>query len=200
MKRCSRWACWRPAWPHEINNPLAGILQNASVLENRLLGGPAGQPQGRRGGGTTLAAVQHYMALRKLPGIIENIRESGSRAAAIVRNMLSFARKSDRRVSTHDLGVLLDQTLELVRTDYDMKKHYDVKQIRIERDYDPLAPPVPCEASKLQQVFMNILKNGAEAMAETIDASPPSAFLLRVKDDADWGAGGDRGTNGPGHG
>ena len=171
---------------HEINNPLAGILQNAAVLENRLLGDLPANRKSAEAAGTTLSAIRHYLELRKLPGMIENIRESGSRAAAIVRNMLSFARKSDRRVSTHDLGKLLDQTLELVRTDYDMKKRYDVKQIQIVREYDPLAPPIPCEASKLQQVFMNIMKNGAEAMAEKADVSEPPAFVLRVKDAGDW--------------
>ncbi len=171
---------------HEINNPLAGILQNASVLENRLLGDIRANRKAAEAAGTTLSAIRHYLEQRKLPGMIENIRESGSRAAAIVRNMLSFARKSDRRFSSHDLGTLLDQTLELVRTDYDMKKQYDVKQIHIERAYDPLVPLVPCEASKLQQVFMNILKNGAEAMADVKDASVPPAFVLRVSDDGAW--------------
>ena len=47
-----------------------------------------------------------------------------------------------------------------------MKRHYDFKQIGIKREYDDTAVPVPCEASKLRQVFLNILKNGAEAMAE----------------------------------
>ena len=171
---------------HEVNNPLAGILQNASVLKNRLLGDLPANHKAAETAGITLSAIRQYLELRKLPGMIENISESGNRAAAIVRNMLSFARKSDRCVSTHDLGALLDQTLELVQTDYDMKKHYDVKRIRIEREYDPLAPPVPCEASKIQQVFMNILKNGAEAMAEFKYNRDTPAFVLRVQNDGDW--------------
>ena len=170
---------------HEINNPLAGILQNAAVLENRLLGDLPANHKAAETAGTSLSVIRHYLDLRKLPAMIRTIRESGDRAAAIVRNMLSFARKSDQRVSSHDLGALLDQTLKLVQTDYDMKKHYDVKQIHIEREYDPLAPPVPCEASKIQQVFMNILKNGAEAMAGAKDAPAPPAFVLRVQDDGD---------------
>ena len=35
-----------------------------------------------------------------------------------------------------------------------------------------------CEASKLQQVFMNLLKNGAQAMAETPEKK--SRFILRI--------------------
>ena len=172
---------------HEVNNPLAGILQNAAVLESRLLGDLPANRKAAEAAGTTLPAIRYYLELRKLPGMIGNIRESGTRAAEIVRNMLSFARKSDQAVSSQDLGVLLDRTLDLVRTDYDMKKRYDVKQIQVVREYDPVVPSILCEASKLQQVFMNILKNGAEAMAETAGVSdPPSAFVLRVKDDGDW--------------
>ena len=171
---------------HEINNPLAGILQNASVMENRLLGDLPANYNAAEAAGTTLVAIQRYLSLRKLPEMIGNIRDSGNRAAAIVRNMLSFARKSEKIVSTHELGTLLDQSIDLLKTDYDMKKHYDFKQIEIVRQYDKSAGPVSCEASKIQQVFMNILKNGAEAMTEVSDLSVPPAFVLRVKDDGAW--------------
>ena len=171
---------------HEVNNPLAGILQNASVLENRLLGELPANHKAAEAAGTTLSVIQHYLEQRKLPGMIKNIRESGSRAAAIVKNMLSFARKSEKVISSHDLGILLDQTIELLKTDYDMKKRYDFKQIRIEREYDPAVPPVPCEAGKVQQVFMNILKNGAEAMAERPEAPASPVFVLRVSDNGAW--------------
>ena len=85
-----------------------------------------------------------------------------------------------------DLGALLDQTLDLIKTDYDMKKHYDFKRIEILREYDAGVVPVPCEASKLQQVFLNILKNGAEAMAENRDNAERSRFTLRVKSEGSW--------------
>ncbi len=171
---------------HEINNPLAGILQNAAVLDNRLFGDLPANRQAAEAAGTTMTAIQHYLELRKLPIMLDNIRSSGKRAAAIVRNMLSFARKSDRSVSSHDLGTLLEQTIELAQTDYDMKKRYDFKQIHIVRAFDDTVPPVPCEGSKLQQVFLNILKNGAEAMADVVDPKAQPTFTLRVKDDGLW--------------
>ena len=171
---------------HEINNPLAGILQSASVLENRLLGDLPANQKAAEAAGTTMTAIGHYSVLRKLPTMLENIRASGTLAAAIVKNMLSFVRKSEKVVSSHDLGILMDQTIDLLKTDYDMKKHYDFKQIEIDRRYDEVAGPVPCEASKIQQVFMNILKNGAEAMAEVTDASAPPKFTLRVRNDGAW--------------
>jgi signal transduction histidine kinase len=126
------------------------------------------------------------MQQRNLLTMLDNIRDSGKRAATIVKNMLSFARKSDRAISSHNLAVLLDQTLEIVQTDYDMKKHYDFKQIEIVREYDPSVPVVPCESSNLQQVLFNILKNGAEAMAEDRDDKRSPRFILRVKNEDQW--------------
>ena len=171
---------------HEINNPLAGILQNTAVLENRLLQNLPANKKAAETAGLTMTALRRYLELRKLPTMLENIRDSGNRAAAIVKNMLSFARKSDRVVSSHNLAVLLDQTVDLARTDYDMKKQYDFKQIVISREYDPNVPPVPCEASKLQQVFLNILKNGAEAMAHHPKRKHPPTFVLRVCQEDAW--------------
>ena len=171
---------------HEINNPLAGILQNMAVLENRLLGDLPANHKAAEAAGTSLTAIKAYMEKRNLPVMLENIRTSGKRAATIVKNMLSFARKSDRMISSHDLGALLDQTLELAQTDYDMKKHYDFKQIQIVREYDRSVPVIPCESSKLQQVFLNILKNGAEAMSSIDDDNRPARFILRVNNEGDW--------------
>ena len=171
---------------HEINNPLAGVLQNTAVLENRLFGDLPANHKAAENAGTTMATIQHYLELRRLSQMVENIRLSGKRAAAIVKNMLSFARKSEHVVSSHDLRKLLDQTIELVQTDYDMKKRYDFKQIAIQREYDDTAGPVPCESSKIQQVFLNILKNGAEAMTERATEIPTPAFTLRVVDEGVW--------------
>ena len=171
---------------HEINNPLAGILQNAAVMENRLFGELPANQKALEAAGLAPGSLRQYLVLRKIPEMIANIRSSGNRAADIVKNMLSFARKSDRSVSTHDLGVLLDQTIELACTDYDMKKKYDFKQIKIVRDYDPAAVAVPCEASKIQQVFLNVLKNGAEAMASAPDDTHPPTFVLGLHDQGHW--------------
>ena len=171
---------------HEINNPLAGILQSSSVLSNRLTGDLPANQKAADAAGTTMEAIRQYAALRKLPTMLENIHTAGTLAASIVKNMLSFARKSENVVAAHDLGTLLDQSVDLLKTDYNMRKHYDFKQIKINRLYDEAAGPVPCESSKIQQVFMNILKNGAEAMAEATDEATRPTFGLCVQDDGDW--------------
>jgi PAS domain S-box-containing protein len=175
---------------HEINNPLAGILQNAAVVHNRLLEDLPGNRNAAAAAGIGMDAMQHYLRLRKLPEMIENIRSSGLRATAIVKNMLDFARKGDRTVSSHNICELLDKSIELVETDYDMKKRYDFKKIRISREYEAMDMQIPCEAGKVQQVILNLLKNGAEAMAQNDATSAGTGtapqFTIRTKVDGDW--------------
>ncbi|MCP4686579.1 MAG: histidine kinase, partial [Desulfobacterales bacterium] len=151
---------------HEINNPLAGLMQNAGVLANRL-GGEIDIPANRRAAeaaGVSMAVIRAFMEARGVPGMLKTINESGRRVAAIVDNMLSFARKSDDRTSSHDLAKLMDRTLELAGTDYHLKKQYDFKKIEIEKEYESALPLAPCEGAKIQQVLLNILRNGAQAM------------------------------------
>ncbi|GAB6905763.1 putative Histidine kinase [Desulfosarcina cetonica] len=167
---------------HEINNPLAGIMQNIQVMQNRLSGDLLKNREVARRCGIPMDALQAYMVGRNIPEMMVSIMESGKRAAKIVENMLSFSRKSESKHDLNDLAQLLDLTLELAENDYDLKKHYDFRRIKIVREYDPEAPKVPCEATKIQQVFLNILKNGAQAMAEN-PGSTPSRFILRVKPD-----------------
>lgn len=78
--------------------------------------------------------------------------------------MLSFARKSDARVSSHDVAKLIDKTLELAETDYDLERQYDFKMINIKKEYQADIPTLSCEGGKIQQVLLNTLRNGAQAM------------------------------------
>jgi PAS domain S-box-containing protein len=176
---------------HEINNPLGGILQTVSVMHNRLSNPEvAANQKAAREAGTNMQAIQSYMQSRKIFSMLERIRESGNRAAEIVANMLSFARKSDSNFSSCDLAELIEQCLELAGADYDLKKSYDFRKIKIERDYEQGLPLVKCESSKLQQVVLNILRNGAEAMhdwlLESGEARQPR-FTFRLAHEAEQG-------------
>ena len=72
---------------HEINNPLAGILQNTAVLKNHLTGDLPANPKAAEAAGTTMATIQTYSQQRKLLVMIENIIVSGNRAATITKFM-----------------------------------------------------------------------------------------------------------------
>ncbi len=168
---------------HEINNPLSGMMQTAEVLTNRLTRNdlPANIKAAEETG-VTMAAIQTFMEKRKIIDMLGHIRKSGSRAAEIVSNMLFFARKSNSSWPSHNLADLLDRILELAGTDYDLKKKYDFRRIKIVREYDNDLPLVPCESGKIQQVLLNILRNGAEAMQEYSKGSrqEPPCFVLRL--------------------
>jgi PAS domain S-box-containing protein len=165
---------------HEINNPLAGILQNTQVMQNRISSTMAKNRQAAEACGTTMDTIMAYMENRGIFSMIEAIMESGKRAAAIVDNMLSFSRRSDSLFELNDLGELLDTSLRLLETDYDLKQRYDFRKVEIRREYDGAVPKIPCEASKIQQVFLNILKNGAQAMWKSHEAGTRPCFVLRL--------------------
>lgn len=170
---------------HEINNPLAGILQNMQVVRNRF------SPELRRNHQTATECEIHmdglgkYLRERGIDTMIDSIMESGKRAADIVENMLSFSRKGNYQFQAENLAQLMEKTLELASNDYDLKKKFDFKVIEIVRDYEKDMPLVPCEASKMQQVFFNLLQNGAQAMASGQMGDTPR-FVLRIRQDGDF--------------
>ncbi|SHJ06016.1 PAS domain S-box-containing protein [Malonomonas rubra DSM 5091] len=162
---------------HEINNPLAGILQTVSVLDNRLLGPLPANEKAAKAAGTSMTALRDYMQARDIPNMLGSIKTSGARAAEIVHNMLKFAVKGGTH-SSQDINKLLEKTVELAQNDFDLKKKFDFRQARIVREYGEGLPLVPCSSSMIQQVLLNILRNGAEAMWEVPDRE--SCFVLRT--------------------
>lgn len=172
---------------HEINNPLASIMGNAQVLETRLMQPLPQNTAAAQDAGITMEALRTYLNLRGIPKMIQSIRGSGAQAAQIVSNMLSFSRKSDSVLAPEDIRSLLDKTLELACTDYNLKKNYDFKKIRILREFDPDLPKIMGSSSKLQQVFLNLLRNGAEAMGEkSFPEGDGPRFILRAHRNPPW--------------
>jgi polar amino acid transport system substrate-binding protein len=177
---------------HEINNPLAGILQNTQLLKTRLTESLPKNLQAAEECGISMDGIVCFGQKRSIPQAIDRLADAGTRAAKIVENMLGFARRSESVKVPRDLRALLDATIELCRNDYDFKRQYDFLNIKIKKDYDANVPFVPCEATEIQQVFLNLLKNGAEAMNLVGAAGTPSvnthahtdkqpAFVLRIK-------------------
>ncbi|NCC25620.1 MAG: PAS domain S-box protein [Deltaproteobacteria bacterium] len=168
---------------HEIKNPLSIILQNAQVMRSRLGRGPARNQIEAEACGTTLEAIETYMDRRGIFKMIEAVVDAGRRASRIIESMLSFSRKYGSGRTECDVRDLLDESVDLASKDYDLKKHYDFRYIEIDRDYDSDLPKAMCDPGKLQQVFLNILKNGAEAMAEKHGGGPKagSKFQLRLR-------------------
>ncbi|GAB1454887.1 MAG: ATP-binding protein [Spirochaetia bacterium] len=168
---------------HEINNPLSGMLQTASVIETRLSEDLPANREAALSNGIKLENLRAYMEARGIFRMLTTLKDSGGRIGKIVNNMLSFAKKSNSQVSSHDMSELVDGALELAATDYDMKKEYDFRSVRIERHYEPDLPLVPCDSGQIQQVILNILRNGAEELHQAKTSN--ARFDIRIYKDTE---------------
>ncbi|MCK5147933.1 PAS domain-containing protein [bacterium] len=175
---------------HEINNPLAGIIQTMQVIQNRVSADLPKNLKVAEACGVSFEKLVEYNEERGLIEMMKTVMESARRAATIVDNMLSFSRKSESKCVPVNIKDLMDKTIELCSSDYDMKKNYDFRDLEIIKEYASDLPLVPCEASKIQQVILNLLKNGAQAMQMENEKLKiengeikKSCFILRLAED-----------------
>jgi signal transduction histidine kinase len=110
--------------------------------------------------------MERYLQARGVAEYLDGIRSSGERAAKIVSDLLSFSRKSSSKVAPHNLNRLVEQTLDLAGTDYDLKKKYDFRDMAIVHELAPDLPKVLCDGQQIQQVVLNLVRNAAQAMSE----------------------------------
>uniref|UniRef100_B8DK81 histidine kinase n=1 Tax=Nitratidesulfovibrio vulgaris (strain DSM 19637 / Miyazaki F) TaxID=883 RepID=B8DK81_NITV9 len=164
---------------HEINNPLGGILQAVQNMRRRVETGRPVNDTAAREAGLTMEQVRGYLERREILRMLDDIAASGARAAHIVANMLDFSRRTDGEFMPQDLHRLIENTLELAANDYDLKKLYDFRTLRVVRHYSPMLPQVPCLATEVEQVLLNLFKNAAQALAAgpPPDGAPPTLTI-----------------------
>ena len=119
---------------HEINNPLGGIFVYANLL---LEDTPRNDPR--------------YSNITKI------IRES-NRCKNIVKSLLDFARQSDPVLNSADINAIITEALNNIR------REEIFEGIEIKEQYGAGLPPVMVDASQIQEVFENIIRNAAEVM------------------------------------
>jgi len=122
---------------HEINNPLGAVLLYSHLI---LEDTPKGQP--------------HHENLKKI------VKET-TRCKDIVTGLLDFARPKEPQSQPTDIHDLLDRCLAFT------EQQALFQNIRVEKVYQPSLPKIVADAGQLQQVFMNIIFNAAEAMDAT---------------------------------
>jgi PAS domain S-box-containing protein len=149
---------------HEINNPLAGIIQSAHVIEMRTNIENKKNIEIANDIGIDLEKLSLYCERTKILKMLDSIMSAGKRAAEIVASMLAFSRRSESSFSMQHIEKIMDQTIEINKKDYDITKLADFKKIEVIRNYSSDLPEISCDRGKIQQVFFNILKNGAQAM------------------------------------
>ncbi len=168
---------------HEINNPLGIISQATQNIERRLSTELPANRVVAEEIGLDMGLLQAYFEKRQITQFMGGIREAVGRATKIVGNMLQFSRQADSARHAVSLPAILEQALELAANDYDLKKKYDFRSIEIQREFEQELPLVPVVAIEIEQVFLNLLKNAAQAMA----GNPPSkhpCLILRARREA----------------
>jgi PAS domain S-box-containing protein len=170
---------------HEINNPLGIILQHIQNIERRISPDLPANREVAKVLGVDLVLVNDYVEQRGIIKFMQQIHLAGERMSRIISNMLKFSRKSESRIESANLEQVLEQAVELASSDYDLKKQYDFKRIRIVREYAPDLPAVPVTILELEQVLLNLLKNAAQALAFVQKERQP-CITLRTRVSGDW--------------
>jgi PAS domain S-box-containing protein len=126
---------------HEINQPLGAILSNAETAEILL---QSKQPH--------LEEVQHILA---------DIRKDDLRASEVIRRMRELLRKRELEFKLIDLNVVASDVFRFV----DGETHR--RGVEIEKQFADTLPVVRGDVIHLQQVLLNLILNGMEAMSES---------------------------------
>ncbi len=107
---------------------------------------------------------------------VQKLYKQAQRTHKIVQNLLSFSRQRKPQRQQVDLRRVLDDTLAL--RDYDMK----LNNIAVERDFEADLPEVLGDEHQLEQVFLNIINNAADAVLETARSG---TLRVRIYGDGD---------------
>jgi len=134
---------------HEVNNPLAYASTNLHLLR-RDWSKVAEELRNQAG-------PEARAFLGEAEEIFDEALEGVSRAIAIVRDVTSFARGGDEGRVPCDLRVLLDNALRFARPQL-------ARGVRLEVDHAEL-PPVIGAPRELEQVFLNLILNAAQAVS-----------------------------------
>jgi len=150
---------------HEINNPLSATIQNAQNLKRRLSSDIDKNVQEAQALGLDLKQMDTYLERRGIYKFIDDIQAAGERASSIVNNMLEFSRYSSRNHSPADLPELIEHSLELARSSFQLNG-LNFEDIQLITDFPETSAKVVCSSAEIQQVLLNILRNAAQAIAE----------------------------------
>lgn len=152
---------------HEINNPISFVHANLNTLkgwvrqllevivaQEAVTGAPAASmlaPVAQMAGDLDLDYVRNDIMM-----LIEESLEGAVRVRQIVRDLRDFSRPSGDERAFADLHAGLESTLNVV--------HNEIKyKADVVREYGDL-PLIECNAAQLNQVFMNLLVNAAQAI------------------------------------
>jgi signal transduction histidine kinase len=124
---------------HELNQPLGAILSNAEAAEMFLMAQPP--------------------ALDEVRDILADIRKDDQRASEVIRRMRSLLRKQDLAPQSIEINEAVEEVLKVLSIDASARK------VATKFERTTSLPRVWCDPVHLQQVILNLVLNGMEAMA-----------------------------------
>jgi PAS domain S-box-containing protein len=125
---------------HELNQPLTAITNYAQGCANRLENRQIEQPE--------------------LNAVLKLIRDAALRAGEIVDRLRSFVRRKGPHHSAVSIRALVERVLSLIEPEV---RH---SAVRVEVDLPDHLPAVLADDLQLEQVFLNLIRNALESMAE----------------------------------
>lgn len=149
---------------HEINNPVNYLSQSIELLRGQLSDLEAGLAQSPPTADSSGVADMHRC--------LEIMGDGAERISSIVQKLRDFARARGPSMARFSVEEALDSSLALL--------HYDLKgRIEVVRRYAGVVP-VLGDKAQLGQVFMNLLSNAAQAIADT------GTITVTTDEDAEW--------------
>lgn len=127
---------------HEINNPLAVIAEKAGWIEDLI----------------EEDDIKRHSSFAELVKATNDIKKHVNRAKKVTHRLLGFARRTDVVYEELDLHGILEETI------YFLEREARFRNIAIVREYKTDLPRINSDGAQLQQVFLNILSNGIDAV------------------------------------
>ncbi|HTY41866.1 MAG TPA: ATP-binding protein [Thermoanaerobaculia bacterium] len=126
---------------HELNQPLTAILSNAQAAQRFLA-----QGNGKLG---------------EVREILADIVEEDKHAGEVIRRLRALLRKGEVSPERLELRELVEDVLKLVRSDLINR------EVTVSTDVSPGLPAAYGDRVQIEQVLLNLLTNGCDAMAKT---------------------------------
>jgi len=126
---------------HELNQPLTAILSNAQAAQRFLAQSPP--------------------RVDKLAEILADIVKSDHRAGAVIQRLRSMLRKEEAQRHPLDMNDVVEESLRLMRSDL-LNRRVVVSTV-----FSEALPAVSGDRNQLQQVLLNLMINGCDAMDGT---------------------------------
>jgi PAS domain S-box-containing protein len=143
---------------HEVNQPLSGIITNASTCLRMLDADPPNIDGARQTAQRTI--------------------RDGHRASDVITRLRSLFSKRDATTESVDLNEAIRDVIALSRTE--LQRSQVISRVELADDL----PPVMGDRVQLQQVVLNLLMNAADAMTD-IDDRPRRLIVRTERDEGD---------------